>query len=145
MKIFLAGIIQGSLVEADIHEQDWRRDIADIVRRHLPAAELYCHYSRHPESIRYDLPDIRRTFEEGIRRAAECDLLIAYLPAASMGTAIEMYEAARAGAVVLAVTPMAANWVVRLYSDRILGGLPALEALLASGRLAGTMHARRRQ
>lgn len=143
MKVFLAGIIQGSLVAADIHEQDWRRDVAEIVRRHLPAAELYCHYSRHPQSIRYDLPDIRHTFQEGIRRAAECDLLIAYLPAASMGTAIEMYEAARAGAVVLAVTPMAANWVVRLYSDRILGDLSALEAFLAGGELAGLMRARR--
>jgi len=132
MEVFLAGIIQGSKVEAEIHPQDWRGPIQDVVRRHRPDADVYCHYAQHPHSITYGLPAIRETFEDGLARARACDLLIAWLPSASMGTAIEMHEAARAGAVVLTITPMAANWVVRAYSDRIFADLVELEAFLAS-------------
>ncbi|MBI5726126.1 MAG: hypothetical protein HZA50_19355 [Planctomycetes bacterium] len=135
MKIFLAGIMQGSLVEADIHSQDWREPIKSILARHLPAAEVYCHFSRHPGSIDYGLTEIAGTLEEGNRMAAASDVLVAYLPSASMGTAIEMYEAWRGGAIVLAITPMAANWVVRAYSHKIFPDLPAFEKFLASGEL----------
>lgn len=143
MKVFLAGIIQGSLVEAEIHPQDWREPIRSAVERHLPQAEVYCHYSEHPNSIGYDLPAIRSTLEDGIARAAGCDVLVAYLPAASMGTAIEMYQAARCGAVVLTITPMAANWIVRAYSDRIFPDVAAFETFLARGELTALARAKR--
>jgi hypothetical protein len=132
MNVFLAGIIQGSLVEAAIHKQDWREPIKDILRRRLPGADVYCHYSLHPNSITYDLAEIRRVLAEGNARAAACDLLIAYVPSASMGTAIEMHEASRSGAVVVAVSPLSANWVVRAYSDRVVADFAALDELLGS-------------
>ncbi len=135
MKVFLAGIIQGSLVEAKIHGQDWRREFKRVLARRLPSADVYCHYSRHPQSITYDLPTLKATLEEGNRRAAGCDVLVAYVPSASMGTAIEMYEAARHGAAVLTVSPLSANWVVRAYSDRIFPDVAALDAFLAGGEL----------
>ena len=144
MNVFLAGIIQGSKVPAEIHPQHWRQRLRDVLARRLPDAEVYCHYSRHPNSITYDLPEIRATFEDGLSRAAACDVLLAYLPAASMGTAIEMYEAARAGAVVLTITPMAANWVVRAYSDRIFPDVQQLDDFLAAGELAGLLARKRR-
>ena len=135
MKIFLAGIIQGSKVAAEIHRQDWRQPIRRLLASHVPDADVYCHYSEHPESITYELPQIIETFEDGLARAIACDVLIAWLPSASMGTAIEMYEAHRAGAIVVTITPMAANWVVRAYSDRILADLAAMEDFLVSGEL----------
>ena len=135
MKVFLAGIIQGSICEARIHCQDWREPIRSAVALHLPQAQVYCHYEAHPNSIAYALPDILATLEEGNRRAGEADVLICWLPEASMGTAVEMYLAAKAGAVVLSITPMAANWVVRAYSDRILPDLDSFEQFLAGGEL----------
>ena len=135
MNVFLAGIIQGSIPEADIHTQDWREPIKRALARSLPEAEVYCHYSEHPNSITYDLPQVRATLADGLRRAAECDVLVAYVPSASMGTAIEMSEAARAGAVVLTVTPLRGNWVVLAYSDRIFADVDELEAFLAAGEL----------
>jgi hypothetical protein len=143
MNVFLAGIIQGSLVEAEIHDQDWRAPIQDALQRHVPDADVYCHYSRHPDSITYDLPEIRETFAEGLRRAAACDLLVAYLPSASMGTAIEMHVAAAGGAAVLTISPMAANWVIRALSDRIFADVAAFEVFLAGGKLAGLLAAKR--
>ena len=135
MDVFLAGIIQGSKVEAEIHDQDWRGPIKAAIARSLPGANVYCHYGRHPQSITYELPDIRETLADGNRRAAACDLLVAYIPSASMGTAIEMYEAARAGATVVAITPMDANWIVRAYADRILPDIDSFERFAASGEL----------
>ncbi len=135
LKVFLAGIIQGSKVEASIHDQDWRAPIKRILDAHLPQAEVYCHYSHHPNSITYDLSEIRATFDDGIARAAACDLLIAYLPSASMGTAIEMYEAVAGGAIVLSISPMEANWVIRAYSDRVFSDFETMEEFFASGGL----------
>ena len=144
VKVFLAGIIQGSKVEACIHDQDWRKPIKGILDAHLGRAEVYCHYSHHPNSITYELPDICETLEDGIARAGACDLLIAYVPSASMGTAIEMYEAASGGAVVLTITPMDANWVIRAYSDRIFPDFAAMEVFFAGGELDKLLESKRK-
>jgi hypothetical protein len=145
MKVFLAGIIQGSIAEARIHSQDWRGPIKKALARHCPGADVYCHFARHPGSIAYGMPKIRRTLADGIARAAHCDLLVAYLPSASMGTAIEMHEAARGGAVVLTITPMAANWVVRAYSDRVFKRVEEFEEFLAAGKLARLIDKKKRK
>jgi len=143
MNIFLAGIIQGSLVEAAIHRQDWREPIRAALAR-VAGVEVYCHYSRHPNSITYELPEICDTLAEGIALAGRCDVLIAYLPSASMGTAIEMYEAHRGGAAVLSVTPMTANWVVRAYSDRVFPDIAALAEFLTGEEFPALVAARGR-
>jgi len=142
MKIFLAGIIQGSIAEPSIHDQGWRDRIKGILARYLPEAEVYCHYSRHPHSITYDLPEIRSTIAEGNRQAREADVLVAYVPTASMGTAIEIYEAARHGRVVLTISPLSVNWVLRAYSDRIFDDIEAFEEFLRSGGLGGLIEAK---
>lgn len=142
MNVFLAGIIQGSLAQATIHSQDWREPIKAAIRRYLPTADVYCHYSAHPNSIAYELPEIRSTLAEGIRRAADSDLLIAFVPSASMGTAIEMHEASRSGAVVLTISPLSANWVIRAYSDRVFEDIEEFEQFLASGELASILEAK---
>ena len=144
IRVFLAGIIQGSKVETTIHDQDWREPLKRICAEHLPAADVYCHYTQHPNSIQYDLPMIRATLEEGNRKAAESDLLIAYLPSASMGTAIELYEAARRGAATVTVTPMYANWIVRAYSDQICEDLDAFETFAGGGDLSRLLERKRR-
>ena len=143
MNIFLAGIIQGSIVEAQIHSQDWRVPIKQVLARHLPGADVYCHYTQHPNSITYDLPMVRTTLEDGNQRAAACDVLVAYVPSASMGTAVEMYLAARNNAVVLTITPLSANWVIRSYSDRIFATVAEFERFLAAGELPRLLQSKR--
>jgi hypothetical protein len=136
MRVFLAGIMQGSLVEPKIVDQRWREAIKASLARHVPDAEVYCHFEAHPESVGYDYPRIIQTLHDGFRKAAECDVLVAYLPSASMGTAIEMYEAARGGAVVLTISPLAANWVVLACSDKVFSGAEAFDEFLKSGQLS---------
>ncbi|MFW6154742.1 MAG: hypothetical protein ACOC95_05955 [Planctomycetota bacterium] len=135
MEIFLAGIIQGSLTAATIHDQDWRAPIRRALQIHCARANVYCHFEANPDSITYDDERMIATLTEGNRRAAAADVVICWLPEASMGTAIEMYLAAQAGAVVLTLSPMTANWVIRAYSDRIFPDIAAFEAFLADGEL----------
>ncbi len=131
---FLAGIIQGSLTDT-IHEQDDRERLKAAVRRVMPDADVYCPIEHHPQSLAFPDDHARNVFFDLMHRAAQADVLIAYLPEASMGTAIEMWNAFHAGRVVLAVTRMTANWVIKFLSDRMFESVEALEVFLAAGGL----------
>ena len=61
--------------------------------------------------------------------------MLAFVPEASMGTAIEMWEAHRHGKAVIAVSPMKHNWAVKFLSHELFADLESLEASLASGTL----------
>jgi hypothetical protein len=68
------------------------------------------------------------------RRAAEVDVLIAYLPTLSMGTAMEMWQAAEAGVYIVAITPYQHHWAVKFTADELLPDLDSLMVALANGR-----------
>ena len=51
--------------------------------------------------------------------AGKVDLLIAYIPEASMGTAIEIWVAYKAGIPILTISRLKSNWVVKLLSTRV--------------------------
>jgi hypothetical protein len=61
------------------------------------------------------------------------DLLVAYVPEASMGTAIEMWEAHRHARRVVTVTPLVHNWVVQLTSDAVYRDVDEFAHALHSG------------
>ena len=131
LDFFLAGIIQGSITESRIHSQDYRGDIREAIERAVPEAHVYCPVTNYPNSLDYDDGKSRRVFFGLMERAADADVLVAFLPEASMGTAIEMWQAHRAGRVVLAVSEMTVNWSVRFLADRIFRRFEELEAFLA--------------
>jgi hypothetical protein len=135
-RFFLAGIIQGSIPGLTIHPQDYREHIREILRAHVPGAEVYCPVEHHPKSLEYDEQHGREVYLEHVERAAASDVVIAFLPEASMGTAVEMWEAHKRGVIVLAVTPMHENWTVKFLSTRIFPGLDEFERFVASGELA---------
>lgn len=125
-RVFICGIIQGSHKGMDVHGQDYRTRIRHIVEKYMPSAEVYCPVSLHPESPGYADKKAFKVFEESVEAARESDLLIAYLPEASMGSAIEMWEARRAGVKIISITPLRENWVVRYASDLMLGSIEDL-------------------
>ena len=130
---FLAGIIQGSIRDRAIHSQEYRAHIRDVLREHIPGAEVYCPMENHPESLGYDDAHGREVFFGHVERAAASDVLIAFLPEASMGTAVEMWEAHQRGCLVLAVTPMEENWTVKFLSTRVFADLDAFERFVTGG------------
>lgn len=135
MEIFLAGIIQGSELGTSVHDQGYRRRIRAVLGEAFPKAVIYSPAEEHPDSVMYDDRRGRRVFLEVMERAGGADILIAYLPEASMGTAIEMWIAFNAGKKVVAISPMRENWCVKYLSHHICSRLGDFERFVRSGGL----------
>ena len=133
--IFVAGVMQGSRLDEQIDGQDYRVRIGEALQAHLPGTNVTDPWMLHPNSVSYGELETRRTFMENTELVRQADILIAYLPHASMGTAIELWEAHHNGTYVIVVTPMTHNWVVRITADEILPDLDSLLAYIESGRL----------
>jgi len=135
IRVFLAGIIQGSIRETEIHDQSYRVRVRRIIEQTVPNADVYCPIENHPNSLEYTDDRGREVFYGHIAQAAEAEVIVAFLPEASMGTAIEMWEARRAGKIVLAISPLEANWVVKFLPDRVFATIEDFEAFARSGEL----------
>lgn len=136
MKLFLAGIMQGSHAGVEMHPQVYRGLLRQLIGEHLPQAEVYDPLADHQLSLEYDFDQGRAVFLHHNRMCGEIDVLIAFVPQASMGTAIEMWEAWRHGKIVVAISPLAHNWSVKFLSHLLYPDLAAFEAELKNGRLA---------
>ncbi len=124
---FLAGIIQGSSTSRGLSDQSYRGHLAGILKKIFPDADIISPYDLHPNSIDYDLDKGKTTFMEMVSRAKQSDVLIAYLPEASLGTAIEMWESYRSGVTIWTISPMKENWVIRFFSHRVFTSLGEFE------------------
>lgn len=131
--MFLAGIMQGSHVAALVHDQQYRNGLRDLVQAHWPDAEVYDPFANHATSIGYDMRRAREVFLGHVEMCRVFDLLVAYVPEASMGTAIEMWEAHRHGRTVVTITPLVHNWVVQLTSHAVYRDVDEFAHALAGG------------
>ena len=133
MKAFIAGIMQGSRMDRYIDDQDYRRIIADALADHRIDVEVLDPNELHPNGVDYDDATAKATLLEMANLASEADLLVAYVPKASMGTALEMWKAFEANVPVITISPMAANWVIRHLSSVVLPDLEAFRGWVING------------
>ncbi len=119
MRFFLAGIMQGSLREAALHDQNYRTHLRGLLEAHFPGAEVYDPLADHRESLSYDDQQGRDVFFHHNRLCREVDVVLAFVPEASMGTAIEMWEAYQNGGAVVTVSPLKHNWAVKFLSHMV--------------------------
>ncbi len=134
MKIFIAGIIQGSDKGRGIYSQDYRKRIKSVLQTQIPQAEIFCPFEHHPNSIDYDDNLGKRVFFELMEKERKADILIAFLPQASLGTAIEIWQAYRAGKIIFTISPMTENWVIKFLADKNFVSLDEFEDFVSSGR-----------
>jgi hypothetical protein len=139
MRFFLAGIMQGSHLAATLHNQDYRARITRLLADHFPGAEIYDPLADHADSLGYDDEQGRGVFFHHNHLCREVDVVLAFVPEASMGTAIEMWQAYQHGRAVIAVSPMKHNWAVKFLSHELYADLDELEAALTSGALAARL------
>lgn len=135
MRLFLAGIMQGSHTGEVLHNQDYRARLRALLESHLPGAQVYDPLADHQQSIDYDDDKGRRVFMEHNRMCGEVDVVVAFVPEASMGTAVEMWEAHRHGRIVVTISPLKHNWAVKFLSDILFPDIERFEEELTSGRL----------
>lgn len=131
---FIAGIMQGSQPDG-IHGQDYRDRLRQILGDAFPGAEVFCPFENHPQSVSYGDERGRNVFTDLVERAGHADVVVAYLPEASMGTAVEMWEAFQKGRLVIAISPLHRNWVVKFLTHRICADLAEFEEFVVSGEL----------
>jgi len=79
---------------------------------------------------------VKRMFADVVAAAADCDVVVSFLPVASMGSAVELHEARKASRTIICVVSptMSTNWVVRSYADATVASIEALGALLLAAR-----------
>lgn len=133
MHVFIAGVMQGKRRDDQIDDQGYRLRIAEALRSNVPDVKITDPWAMHPDSVRYDDETARQTFLSLTKRAGTVDLLIAYLPTISMGTAMEMWEAHQAGVTIVAVTPYVHHWAIRFTADEIVSDLDALVGEIENG------------
>jgi hypothetical protein len=119
MRVFIAGIMQGSRLDKDVEDQSYRERIASAIRARVPDVDILDPWALHPDSPTYDFERGKQVYLSLNDAAAQADVLVAYVPQASMGTAIEIWQAFQAGARVYTISPLTENWVVKFLSDRV--------------------------
>ena len=135
MRFFIAGIMQGSHLGGLFHHQGYRSGLKELLAEHFPDAEIYDPLADHENSLDYTDAQARSVFLRHNQMCGEVDVVIAFVPEASMGTAIEMWEAQRHGKIVLTISPLAHNWVIRFCSHQVFSDLDAFASALRDGDL----------
>ena len=128
--IFIAGIIQGSKKGKVLHNQNYRKDLKKLLNKYFPEARIIDPVSVHPRSAYYTYKTGKKVFHKSIKQALSSDLFIAYLPEASMGTAIEMWECHRKKVPVWTISLLRENWVVKFLSKKVFSSTKELEDYL---------------
>lgn len=137
MKFFIAGIMQGSKTDVSLHGQNYRDALKESLQKAFPDSVVYDPFERNKDSLYYAPETGRRVFlTHNQMCGSEIDVLVAFVPEASMGTAIEIWEAWKNGALVLTISPMATNWAVKFLSDAVYPDLDSFQAALDSGEIA---------
>ncbi len=139
IRFFLAGIMQGSHLAATLHRQDYRAHIKQLLAAHFPGAEIYDPLADHADSLNYDDVRARDVFLYHNALCGQVDVVLAFVPEASMGTAIEMWEAYQHGRAVIAISPMKHNWAVKFLSHELYADLDEFEVALVTGQLAARL------
>jgi hypothetical protein len=133
VQVFIAGIMQGSRKDRYIDDQEYRKIISETLMEHRAEVEIMDPNELHPNGVDYDDELAKATLLEMADLASEVDLTVAYVPQASMGTALEMWKAFEANVPLVTISPMAANWVIKHLSSVVLPDLDAFRWWVADG------------
>ncbi len=133
MRIFFAGIVQGSHTDGGIVDQSYRAEIAEILDEHLSNVEIIDPVEMNPGREDYSDEQAMQAMHELGEWAGKSDVLIAYLPSASMGAAIEIWHAHLHNVPIYSISPMADNWMVAAFAEKVFPDIATFKAFIADG------------
>lgn len=117
MKVFIAGVMQGNRKDHKIHPQDYRAVITKKLSELFENVEVIDPDITDPDRLTYTHEQARDMFMKYCRIAGEVDLLVSFIPEASMGSAVEMWMAHQNNVPIITISSIKANWVVKLLSN----------------------------
>jgi hypothetical protein len=136
MKIFIAGIMQGSIPGKGIQSQNYRELIGSVIQEQHSDLELIDPYLLFPDSVEYGDDKAKEVLFSMADKAGSADLLIAYLPEASLGTALEMIRAYDNGVPILCISPLKRNWFILATATEVFSDMDVFFDWVRAGNLA---------
>ncbi len=160
---FIAGIMQGNRDDSGMSDQTYRSEITNVILRHFPKAYIFDPLAEqlkrfgsrqkrmlesasklddidilYPAQMDADLVEMARSFHEICQQAAQCDVLISYIPKGevSMGTAAEMYSSWLKGKKIITISRLRQNLTLLACSDVIVPDMKSFDELLGNGFLS---------
>lgn len=134
LRVFFSGIMQATRSDNQIEDQDYRVRLRNAFQTCLPDVYITDPWAENPDSVNYAEEQARHTFLSMVRSAKDVDLLVAYIPFASMGSAMEMWQAFENNVYVITISPLIHHWAIRFASHEIFPDLDAFLQLLENGR-----------
>jgi hypothetical protein len=131
--IFIAGIIQGSCLGKDICQQEYRSELTTLLRDNFPDWNVFCPVENYPNSVNFPDEKASDAFFDLMGKAGKADVVIAYLPQASLGTAIELWQAHQAKKTIFTISPMSENWVIKFLPNKNFESLETFKAFVQNG------------
>jgi hypothetical protein len=133
-KVFIAGVMQGSRRDGKIFSQRYRSEITRILTRWNNNLEVVDPDKTDPDRLFYNKRQAGKMFFDYCNYVRKVDLIVSFLPKASMGTAIEMWEAYHARVPIISISPMKTNWVIKLLSNKVYGRIKDFRKDLENGQ-----------
>lgn len=136
MKVFIAGIMQGSRNDKKIFTQNYRTRIIEMIRqKYGQNIEFIDPDETDPDRLSYNTAQAKEMFIKYCHIAGTVDLLISYIPKASMGSAIEMWSAYSNNIPIITISPLEHNWVVKSLSNEIFSSIAELKNHIKLGTM----------
>ena len=133
IKIYISGILRGSR-ENEFYPQCYRKRIVDIIQKSWESAVVHCPNIKGAVSDTETLKDTAKEFEQQLSMLKKSNIVVAYIPEASMGCAIEVYNASMRGKYVVTITPMKSNRMIRMFSHEIYDSVDSFEQACLVGK-----------
>ncbi|MCD4656478.1 MAG: hypothetical protein K8S87_02925 [Planctomycetes bacterium] len=133
IKIFVSGIVHGSR-ENDVYPQCYRKRIVDVIEKSWQSAIVICPTIVNSKSLTESVTETAKAFEQQLSLLKKSNIVVAYIPEASMGTAIEIYNASMRGKYVVTITPLISNRMIRMFSHDIYDSVDSFEHACEIGK-----------
>lgn len=135
MKVYIGGTMRGSVSGDSFVDQNYREEIAEILETHNKDILVFdpledCDVEA---SNKADFETGKKVFFGEIDEVCDCNLLIVYLPEASMGSAIEMWMADERHIPIISITTMKENWTIKFLSNKIFSSMKEFRQAVEKG------------
>ena len=138
-RIMVVGILRGSRRGRQFHSQTYRKKIKSLLEKHIPGAEVNSPIESAKDMHDYGLVRGIEAFFDMVRRASQYDALVVYVPEASMGSAILMWEAYRNQRLVVTISPLLENRTLRALSTIQCKDLKAFGRFVTGGQFSALL------
>lgn len=132
---YISGMMQGSQNGLRIHDQRYRIEIKTAIKTFFPESKIVCPFEIFSSRKNIFSKNIEKEFTKMVELAGQADVVISFIPEASMGSAVEIWTAHNKGRIVIAISKMKNNWLLISGADIIIPSIKALYNLFKNGWL----------